>query len=74
MGIDSTDKKRYNEYDVIIQFKNGVEYKRWSEQISYNLNNGVKTEQWCETELETAKANYNFVKNLTDEEVFAIFL
>lgn len=61
-----------NKYHVIVQYKNGVPFKCWSEEIL--LYKDEESNRWISSNIDILNPNDEFIRNMTEEEVFAIFL
>jgi len=64
-----------NVYDIIVQYKNGIEFKSWSQEV---LMDTESLEEWDRWMLRTSSHfeydDKDFVRNLSEEEVFGILL
>ena len=62
-----------NSYNILVQYKNGLPIKMWSQQKICN-SNGDELDTWNREESTKLMSGDEFIKNMSDEEVFEIFL
>jgi hypothetical protein len=68
------NQTQVNSFDIIVQYKGGSPFKIWSEEI-LRTTDGETHERWCpESNIAFLANSDEFIKNLSEEDIFTIFL
>ena len=71
-GMYNTDKCEHKEFNLYVQYKNGIAVKSWTQKIT----NEDKEQTLVEWNFENTHVLSSdiFIRNMTDEDVFTLFL
>ena len=62
----------HNNYQFIIEYRQGVPFKAWSQEILSK--DGETWDRWVESNIRSPGMDDQFIRNLTEEDLFTIFL
>ena len=71
--VHSTFEPKESQYKIMVQYKDGVPYKAWSQEILLDTKTNEEWDRW-RPEKFIAMQGDKFIKNMSEEEVFGILL
>jgi len=71
--VDLCKTTVHMEYDIIIQYKSGIPYKAWSQEI-LESKTGTEERWHNKNPIDILDSGDIFIRNLTEDEMFSILL
>ena len=68
------ETKYENKFNIIIQYKKGLPFKYWSQEVLKDTDTGLEWDRWCSTMHIQLTENDTFIRNMSEEEVFGVLL